>query len=59
MSLYKRLKENNLVINEKEFFELIYSREIKVDGKNVDDPDQQLDKDKKYKIKIGILTKEI
>jgi predicted rRNA methylase YqxC with S4 and FtsJ domains len=59
MSLYKRLKENNLVINEKEFRELIHIREIKIDGKHVIDPDIQLEEDKKYKVKIGILTKEI
>lgn len=59
MSLYQRLKENNLVQNEKEFFELIYIRQIKINGKNIDEPNLQLDKDKKYRITIGILTKEI
>lgn len=55
MALYKKLKEKDLVYNEKEFHELIFTRQIKVDNKPIDDPKFILDTSKKYLIKIGIL----
>lgn len=59
MSLYKRLKENDLVQSEKEYNELIHIRQIKINDKPIDEPNLQLVENKKYKITIGILTKEI
>jgi hypothetical protein len=55
MPLYKRLKDKNLVINEKDYNELIYNRQIKINNKNVEDPKLRLEEDKKYLVKIGIL----
>lgn len=58
MNLSNFLKEKDLIINEKEYHELIYNREIKVDDKVIDDPKFKLDLSKKNSIKIGILELE-
>lgn len=59
MPLYKRLKDNGLVLNEKEYQELILMRQIKVDNQRVEDPKLRLEIDKKYLISVGILEVEI
>lgn len=59
MKLYKRLKDNGLVINEKEYNELIHIRQIKVNHKFVTDPQIKIKDNKKYNVEIGILTKII
>lgn len=55
MALYKKLKEKDLVYNEKEYHELIFTRQIKVDNKFIDDPKFVLEASKNYLITIGIL----
>ncbi len=59
MTLYKRLKKKDLVINEKELTELIYLRQIKIDDKRIIDPNFNLKSDKTYKVTVGILTETI
>lgn len=59
MNLYKRLKDNQMVIDRKDFSELIYTRQIIIDNKRVDNPNMKLSDKKKYKATIGILTKSI
>ena len=59
MPLFKRLKENNLVEDKKDYHNLIYNRQIVVNDKFVDDPKHQLEPTKKYSIKIGILEIEL
>lgn len=59
MPLFKRLKENNLVEDKKEYQELIYNRQIRVDNKIIDHPKHDLESHKKYYIRIGILEVEV
>ena len=58
MSLYKRLKKHDMVIDEKDFNELIHTYQIKINNKPVHSK-IKLDKNIKYQATIGILTKEI
>ncbi len=58
MDLYNRLKKQGMVIDEKDFNDHIYRYQIKIDNIPVH-PKIKLDKNKKYKATIGILTKEI
>ena len=55
MALYKKLKEKDLVYNEKEYHELIFNRQIRVDNKLIDDPKFILESSKNYLVTIGIL----
>jgi len=55
MALYKKLKEKDLVYNEKDYHELIFNRQIRVDDKFIDDPKFILEESKKYLVTIGIL----
>ena len=59
MRLYKRLRDNNMVINKKEYTELVYTRQIKINGEYLDDPKLKICENKKYKAVVGILQKEI
>lgn len=59
MHLYQRLKDNNMIDNEKEFSELIHLRQIKINNKRIIDPSLKLKKHKKYEATVGILTKII
>jgi len=59
MNLYEKLKHNDLVVNEKDYSELIYNRQIKVNNQIVDNPKHKIDSTKKNIIKIGILQREI
>lgn len=59
MSLYKRLRDKNMIINEKELTELVYNRQVQINDKRIDNPGMKLDENKKYQATIGILTKEI
>jgi predicted rRNA methylase YqxC with S4 and FtsJ domains len=59
MHLYKKLIDNNLVINEKEYQELILMRQIKVNNQRIYDPKLELETNKKYFISVGILDIEI
>jgi predicted rRNA methylase YqxC with S4 and FtsJ domains len=59
MNLYKILKDKDLIINEKEYHELIFNREISVDKQYIDDPKFKLDLSKKNSIRIGIFQLEI
>lgn len=59
MNLYKRLKDKKMVIDRKEYSDLIYNRQIIIEDKRVDDPNMKLSNGKKYKATIGILTKSI
>lgn len=58
MPLYKRLKDNNLVENKKEYQELVFMRQIQIDNQLVEDPKIKLKK-RKYLIKVGILEVEL
>ena len=58
MSLYKRLKKSDMVIDEKDFTELIHTYQIKINNKPAH-PKMKLNKNEKYQVTIGILTKEI
>jgi len=55
MALYKILKEKDLVFNEKDFHELVFNRQIKIDDQFIEDPKFILEEDKKYLVKIGVL----
>ena len=55
MPLYTKLKEKDLVYNEKDFHELVLTRQIKIDDQFVNDPKLVLEENKKYSVKIGIL----
>jgi predicted rRNA methylase YqxC with S4 and FtsJ domains len=59
MALYKRLKEKDLVKDAKDYQELIYNRQIKVDNKRVEDPKLKLEENKKYLVQIGVLEVEL
>lgn len=59
MPLFKRLKEKDLVEDRKEYQDLIYNRQIKVDDKIIDHPKYELDPYRKYKLRIGILEVEV
>jgi hypothetical protein len=59
MNLYKILKDKDLIINEKEYHELVFNRQISVDKQYIDDPKFNLDLSKKNSIKIGIFELEI
>jgi len=58
MNLYKRLKKHGMVIDQKDYNELIHTYQIKIDNKPAD-PKMKLNKNEKYQATIGILTKEI
>lgn len=55
MRLYQKLKEEDLVENLKEFNELIWLREIRVNGEIVDNPNHELN-DSDKDIKVGIFS---
>jgi len=55
MKLYQKLKENDLVIDEKDYTELVWLRAIKVNGETIDNPLHEL-QDDEVNIKVGILT---
>lgn len=59
MPLYKRLKENDLVEDQKEYQELVLMRQIHIDNKPVEDPKTKLEEGKKYSLRIGILEVEL
>ena len=54
MNLYEFLLDKDLIINKKEYQELVFNRQIRVDNKVVDDPKFKLDLNKKNSIRIGI-----
>ncbi len=55
MKLYQKLKERDLVIDEKDFTELVWLRAIQVNGLIIDNPLYEL-QDSEVKIKVGILS---
>lgn len=55
MKLYQKLKERDLVIDEKDFTELVWLRAIQVNGSMVDNPLYEL-QDNEVDIKIGIIN---
>ena len=55
MPLYERLKNKDLVSSRKEFQELVINRQIEIDNQRVIDPKLDLDSDRQYLVKIGIL----
>lgn len=55
MKLYQKLKERDLVIDEKDFTELIWLRAIQVNGAVIDNPLYELE-DNESNIKVGILN---
>jgi len=57
--LYKKLRTKELVDNKKDFQELIFMRQIRVNGKIIDNPNHKLDIDSQNIIKIGILEVKI
>lgn len=57
MSLYDKLKKQNLVEDHKEFVELIRMRAIKINEIEIDDPTHELNENDNN-IKIGILSIE-
>lgn len=59
MELYNHLKRRDLVINEKEYQELVFNRQIQVNNKFVDDPKIKLEPAKNHSVKVGILQVEI
>ena len=59
MCLSKRMIDNDLVINLKELTEFIYCRQVKVNGKRIDDPMLELEENVKYDVTIGLRTLKI
>jgi len=53
--VYKELKKRNLVYSKKEYSELIWLRQIKVNNEIIERPNRHFDKCDIKKIKIGIL----
>ena len=43
MNLYEALKQKNLIVNKKEFQELIFNREIRIDSRIINDPNTTID----------------
>lgn len=54
MNLYEFLLDKDLIVNKKEYQELVFNRQIRVDDRVVDDPKFKLDLSKKNSIRIGI-----
>ena len=59
MNLYEFLLDKEVVFNHKEFHELVYNRQIKVDDEWIDDPKHEIDMSKKMSIRIGVLELEV
>ena len=55
MDLYEKLITKELVDSKKEYQELVYMRQIRVNGKIVDNPNHKIEKDIENVVKIGIL----
>lgn len=55
MKLYQKLKERDLVIDEKDFTELVWLRAIQIDGNIIDNPLYELSENE-VEIKVGILN---
>lgn len=54
MKLYQKLKECDLVVDEKDFTELVWLRAIQVNGKTVDNPLQEIQENETH-IKVGVI----
>ncbi len=55
MNLYELLKEKNLIVNKKEFQELVLNRQIRVNSKIINDPKETIDLSENQIVRIGIL----
>jgi hypothetical protein len=55
MKLYQKLKERDLVSDEKDYSELVWMRAIQINGSYIDNPEHEL-LDAEVDIKVGILS---
>jgi len=59
MNLYEFLLDKDLIVNKKEYQELVFNRQIRIGDVIVEDPKHKIDMSRRHYLRIGILEVEI